>query len=77
MPLCFYNIAFMEPIPVSSEGMICGLFLLILILVAVTSFLACFKGRLSTALGVIFIVIYVLFVLVALAFEYDYVQCPV
>ena len=41
------------------------------------SFLACFKGRLSTALGVIFIVIYVLFVLVALAFEYDYVQCPV
>ena len=67
----------MEPFPVSSEGMICGLFLLILILVAITSFLACFRGRLSTALGVIFVVIYVLFVLVALAFAYNFVQCPV
>ena len=67
----------MKPITVSAEGSFCSLFLLVVILVAVTSFLACFKGRLSTALGVIFIVIYVLFVLVALAFEYDYVQCPV
>ena len=66
----------MKPVPVSAEGMVCSLFLVILILVAVTSFLACFRGRLSTALGVIFIVIYVLFVMVSLAFAYNYVQCP-
>ena len=72
-----YTMEHMESVAVSAKGMICSIFLIIMVLVAVTSILACSKRKLSTVVGSIFVVIYILFVGVALSFTYNYIQCPV
>ena len=71
-----YNIVF-QSVTVSAKGMICSVFLIIMVLVAVTSILACFKRKLSTVVGIIFIAIYILFDIVAFSFEYKWSGCPV
>ena len=71
-----YNIVF-QSVTVSAKGMICSAFLIIMVLVAVTSILACFKRKLSMIVGIIFIVIYIIFVIVALGFAYKWFECPV
>ena len=75
-PFLMYNIVF-QSVTVSAKGMICSVFLIIMVLVAVTSILACFKRKLSMIVGIIFIVIYILFVVVALGFTYKWFECPV
>ena len=71
-----YNIVF-QSVTVSAKGMICSVILIIMVLLAVTSILACFKRKLSTIVGIIFIVIYILFVIVSLGFVYKWFVCPV
>ena len=71
-----YNIVF-QSVTVSAKGMICSVILIIMVLLAVTSILACFKRKLSTIVGIIFIVIYIIFVIVALGFAYKWFECPV
>ena len=72
-----YNIVFEKSVTVSAKGIICSVFLIIMVLVAVTSILACFKRKLSMIVGIIFIVIYIIFVIVALGFAYKWFECPV
>lgn len=77
LPYFIYTVVFMDDIEVSSEGIICSALLIIIILVAVVSFLACFRRYLSKTLGIIYIIIYVLFVGVSISFVYGFVKCPV
>ena len=75
-PFLMYSIV-LQYVIVSAKGMLCSVFLIIMVLVAVTSILACSKRKLSTIVGFIFIIIYILFVIVSLAFAYKWVECPV
>jgi sodium/potassium/calcium exchanger 2 len=77
LPYLIYNLAFDTNITVNTRGMMCSVVILVLILVAMVSFLACFRGKLSRALGIIYIVFYVLFVLISISFTYGFVACPV
>ena len=77
LPYFIYNVVTMDNITVSSEGIICSAVLMVIILVAIVSFLACFRRNLSKALGIIYIIIYVLFVGVSISFVYGFVKCPV
>ena len=72
-----YNIVFEKSVTVSAKGIICSVFLIIMVLVAVTSILACFKRKLSTIVSIIYIFIYFLFVIVSLGFVYKWFECPV
>ena len=72
-----YNIVFEKSVTVNAKGIICSVFLIIMVLVAVTSILACFKRKLSTIVSVIYIFIYFIFVIVSLGFEYKWFVCPV
>ena len=72
-----YNIVFEKSVTVSAKGIICSVFLIIMVLVAVTSILACSKRKLSTIVGTVFIVIYFLFVIISLGFAYKWFECPV
>ena len=72
-----YNIVFEKSVTVSAKGIICSVFLIIMVLVAVTSILACFKRKLSTIVSIIYIFIYFLFVIVSLGFVYKWFVCPV
>ena len=76
-PFLMYNIVFEKSVTVSAKGIICSVFLIIMVLVAVTSILACFKRKLSTIVSVIYIFIYFIFVIVSLGFVYKWFECPV
>ena len=76
-PFLMYNIVFEKSVTVSAKGIICSVFLIIMVLVAVTSILACFKRKLSTIVSIIYIFIYFLFVIVSLGFVYKWFECPV
>lgn len=77
LPWLLFAIFRSEIIKVSSLGMVCSLVLLFLVFILVMVAVLIFKRRMTKIFGIILILIYVLFVIVALAFTYGAIQCPV
>jgi len=77
LPYLIQSIVYWKDIQVNPQGIGCSATIVILILIAIVSFLACFRGRLSKVVGIIYIIIYFLFVAVSISFSYGFVQCPV
>jgi len=63
--------------PVDNRGLLCSMVILLLIhIIALTLFTLCGR-RTSILSGVFMIIIYILFVFIAIAFEYKFVGCPI
>lgn len=77
LPWLLFAIFRSEIIKVSSLGMVCSLVLLFLVFILVMVAVLIFKRRMTKIFGIILILIYVLFVIVALAFTYGAIQCPI
>lgn len=62
---------------VSSQGMVCSITILFMMLVFVIAFIACFRWKMNKGLGFAMFILYFVFVAVSLMFEYDVIMCPV
>ncbi|XP_059098976.1 sodium/potassium/calcium exchanger 2-like isoform X2 [Tigriopus californicus] len=76
LPWLFFAIFRQETIPVLTSGMACSITLLALVLILVLVAVLIFRRRMTKLFGVILILIYILFVMVSLAFAFDAIQCP-
>ena len=61
---------------VSSEGLLCSIILLFVMLLAVIAAIAINKWRMSKLLGCIMMVLYVVFVTLSVLLEYEIINCP-
>ncbi|XP_063848193.1 sodium/potassium/calcium exchanger Nckx30C-like isoform X4 [Scylla paramamosain] len=64
-----------NPIEVKSEGMACSIMLLFGMLMFVIVAIACSKWKMNKGLGMTMFVLYFIFVMVSLFFEYDIIAC--
>nr|XP_053646313.1 sodium/potassium/calcium exchanger Nckx30C-like isoform X4 [Cherax quadricarinatus] len=65
-----------EPILVNSGGMGCSILMLFCMLMFVIISIACSKWKMNKGLGTTMFVLYFIFVLLSLAFEYSFISCP-
>ena len=77
LPFFITTLMFSINIPVGSSGILCSATLVIMILLIITLLMACAKGKLSRIIGVVFLVIYVLFIVISIGFTYNFFQCPI
>jgi sodium/potassium/calcium exchanger 2 len=77
LPWLFGCVFFGHAIEVSNDGAVCSIGLIFVILISFVISLLGFKWTLKRGLGVILLFIYIMFVAVALAFQFGYVECPV
>ena len=61
---------------VNSKGLLCMVFLLFVMLLAVVISIACFKWAMHKSLGVVMIVLYLVFLTFALLLNYEEIKCP-
>ena len=71
-----YNMAFQEAVPVSSDGMVCSISLLFLMLCLVFFSILIFKWRMTKGMGASMFLFYFLFVGFTLGMEYEFYSCP-
>ncbi|MPC27946.1 Sodium/potassium/calcium exchanger Nckx30C [Portunus trituberculatus] len=64
-----------NPIEVKSDGMACSIMLLFGMLMFVIVAIACSKWKMNKGLGMTMFVLYFIFVMVSLFFEYDIIFC--
>jgi sodium/potassium/calcium exchanger 2 len=76
LPWFLYTCVFQQPIVVSSEGLGCSIVLLFSMLCAVFLCILLSGWKMSKFLGFSMFVLYFLFVVVSLAFEYQWMNCP-
>lgn len=76
MPWLLYGIFFLEPVKVSSCGMVCSIAILFMMLLFVVMSIACFRWRMNKGLGVTMFILYFVFVTISLMFEYKHLTCP-
>jgi sodium/potassium/calcium exchanger 2 len=76
LPWFLYTCVFSQPISVSSEGLGCSIILLFSMLIAVFMCILVSGWKMSKILGMSMFVLYFIFVAVSLAFEYEYIHCP-
>ena len=76
LPWFMYNMAFQEPVPVSSDGMVCSISLLFLMLCLVFFSILIFKWRMTKGMGASMFLFYFLFVGFTLGMEYEFYSCP-
>jgi len=77
LPWFMYSLAFNKPVPVSSEGMICSIALLFIMLVLVFLAILMFGWKMTKGMGISMFVFYFVFVMVTLGMEYEYYDCPI
>lgn len=77
IPWLLYGLIYDAPVEVNSVGMVCSIALLFMMLLFVVISIACFRWKMNKMLGVTMFLLYFVFVAVSLAFEYDYLVCPV
>ncbi|CAG5078616.1 Oidioi.mRNA.OKI2018_I69.PAR.g9035.t1.cds [Oikopleura dioica] len=65
------------PVQVRSEGMVCNISLLFIMLLAVFSGIACYKWRMTKGLGAGMFILYGVFLAFALTLETGKVECPI
>jgi len=75
-PWFLYTCVFQQPIVVSSEGLGCSIVLLFTMLIAVFMCILISGWKMSKTLGFSMFVLYFIFVLVSLSFEYEWIICP-
>jgi hypothetical protein len=76
VPWLIYGIIYGEPVAVNSEGMVCSITILFLMLLFVIISIACFRWKMNKGLGVIMFLLYFVFVAISLSFEYNWYHCP-
>lgn len=76
VPWLLYGIFFLEPVKVSSCGMVCSIAILFMMLLFVVMSIACFRWRMNKGLGVTMFILYFVFVAISLMFEYKHLTCP-
>lgn len=62
---------------VNSQGMVCSITILFMMLLFVVLSIACFNWRMNKGLGFTMFLLYFVFVAVSLMFEYEALTCPV
>ncbi|CAG5129704.1 unnamed protein product [Candidula unifasciata] len=65
-----------RPYVVVSKGMLCSIFLLFLMLITVIISIAVSGWKMSKALGISMLLLYVVFVTLAVLLEYEIIECP-
>lgn len=76
VPWLLYGIIYGEAVVVSSEGMVCSITILFLMLLFVIISIACFRWKMNKILGLIMFLLYFVFVAISLTFEYKWYECP-
>ena len=84
-PLCFslpipwllYAAIFQEPINVNSAGMVCSIFLLFIMLIAVIVTIAASKWQMNKILGIVMLFLYVVFEVLSVLLALKEIVCPV
>jgi Sodium/calcium exchanger protein len=76
VPWLLYGIIYGEPVEVSSEGMVCSITILFIMLLFVIISIACFRWKMNKLLGLVMFVLYFVFVAISLTFEYEWYKCP-
>ena len=77
IPVILNKIIFQQDTYVNSYGMGCSIGLLFIIFILVLLIILIFRGRMTKFMGVIQGILYCLFVVVSLLFEYNYISCPI
>lgn len=77
IPWLLYWAAFQEPISVDSAGMVCSIFLLFIMLMAVIATIAVNKWRMNKLLGIIMLFLYVVFEVLSVLLALKIIICPV
>ncbi|RUS70892.1 hypothetical protein EGW08_021346 [Elysia chlorotica] len=65
-----------DPYEVSSDGLLCSIFLLFIMLIAVIACIAISGWKMSKVLGVAMMLLYLVFVTLAVLLEYGKIACP-
>lgn len=76
IPWLIYGIIYGEPVEVSSEGMVCSITILFMMLLFVIISIACFRWKMNKGLGFLMFLLYFVFVAISLMFEYEWYKCP-
>jgi len=76
VPWFLHSLVFSAPVKVVSAGLVCSVSLLLLMLMLAFSTIIIFRRNMSRCMGVTMIVLYLLFVALALSFQYDIIVCP-
>ncbi|XP_042231291.1 sodium/potassium/calcium exchanger Nckx30C-like isoform X6 [Homarus americanus] len=71
------NPASIDPIVVNSGGMACSIMMLFCMLMFVIISIACSKWKMNKGLGTTMFVLYFIFVVMSLLFEYEFFSCPI
>ncbi|KAJ8304203.1 hypothetical protein KUTeg_017786 [Tegillarca granosa] len=66
-----------KPIDVNSNGLVCSIFLLFLMLIALLITIALSKWKMSKVLGVIMLILYAVFLVLSVLLELRIILCPV
>lgn len=77
IPVILNKIIFQQDTYFNSYGMGCSIGLLFIIFILVLLIILIFRGRITKFMGVIQGILYCLFVVVSLLFEYNYISCPI
>ncbi|CAO1318007.1 unnamed protein product [Diamesa serratosioi] len=76
VPWLIYGIIYGQPVEVSSEGMVCSITILFMMLLFVIISIACFRWKMNKGLGFLMFLLYFVFVAISLMFEYEWYKCP-
>jgi len=76
LPWALYTLFFQEPVPVSSEGMVCSIGMLFSMLCLVFTSILVAGWKMTKTMGIAMFFFYGLFVVCSLALTYQWVSCP-
>ena len=76
IPWLIYGLINGEPVVVSSDGMVCSITILFMMLLFVIISIACFRWKMNKGLGFLMFLLYFVFVAISLMFEYEWYKCP-
>lgn len=76
VPWLLYSIVYSGfPVPVQSQGLSCSIILLLSMVLFIILAIAFFKWRLNKMVGVLFLLLYVVFVVVSILMQYSVIPC--
>ena len=62
---------------VDSNGLVCSIFLLFVMLITVIATIAASKWKMSKALGIVMLLLYVVFLVLSVLLEVKVITCPI
>ena len=77
IPWLLYGLIYSRPYLVDSDGLFCSIVLLFVMLILLIIMIAAFKWRMNKAMGICCLVLYFVFLAIALLLEYDIIKCNV